>query len=419
MTAPPGMGRGRRTVTVIGGGVHVVGLLEALARAADLPDLDIRLVARREDRLGVIGRHAALVLRAWRPGWTLRWTTDLADGVRGSDVVVPLVRIGGSAARDHDERFPTVFGLVGDEGIGPGGMANAWRTLPPLRSMAEVITSLAPGALVANLMAPLGVTTRALTDAGLHCIGVCELPIVVRDRLLAHVPADRIEDTRAALGFGGLNHLSWYWPTTSEAVPTVRSAALAAGLVDAATWDRFGGVPMPYYFRVLEPARGEALGIRQPAGRAVELASQSERALERMRLHPGSPVPELAQRPTPWFDRALVPVMAGWWGVRPYEGPLNLMDHGHLAGVPDGSVAEVRAEAHDGRVGVPAPDDPPGVIVDFLGRWSTVEGLLHRATVDRNPSGIAAAVDALPVDLGPEERRLLARSVMADVGVAA
>ena len=203
MTVQRVHGRGRRAVTVIGGGVHAVGLLEALVAADDLPDLDLRLVARREDRLGVIGRHAALVLQGVRPEWSVRWTTDLADGVGGADVVVPLVRIGGSAARDHDERFPTAFGLVGDEGIGPGGMANAWRTLPPLRSMAAVIAARAPGALVANLMAPLGVTTRALADAGLDCMGVCELPIVVLDRLLAHVPTEQVAAIRASLASAG------------------------------------------------------------------------------------------------------------------------------------------------------------------------------------------------------------------------
>ena len=67
-----------------------------------------------------------------------------------------MIRVGGLAARQADEDLSRRFGVPGDEGLGPGGAANALRTLPVLAELAADLRRVAPGATVLNLVSPLG-----------------------------------------------------------------------------------------------------------------------------------------------------------------------------------------------------------------------------------------------------------------------
>lgn len=409
-------GTRRRVVTVVGGGVHVVSLLDTAAARHDLPPLELRLVARDPQRLATITRHAQLVISRQRPDWSLSATTDLDEAAVGADVVVLLVRVGGSAARAHDEQFPTACGLVGDEGLGAGGIANAWRTAPVLAGMAAQLHRAAPDALVLNLIAPLGLTTRVLLEAGLRTVGLCELPSVVLGRLAA-AGADP-----AALSVGGLNHLSWIWPTEpddAEAATALRRAGLAAGAVDRATLDRFGGVPMPYYYRVLQPETGRSLGIVAPPGRARQLASMSDRVLERMRSAPGQDLPELGERPTPWFELCTVPVLAAWMGGHPWTGTVNVANQGRLRGLAPDLVVEVPATVTAGEVRASAPGEPPAPIAQFLADWGRTEQLTHRAVTTRELPALDRALASLPLPLPHGAAEVLRRGVLDQQGVAA
>ena len=53
----------RREIAIVGGGVSVASLVEALVARPELPPLRIRLSARRHERTAVIARHLA------RGGW--------------------------------------------------------------------------------------------------------------------------------------------------------------------------------------------------------------------------------------------------------------------------------------------------------------------------------------------------------------
>ncbi len=398
----------RRILTVVGGGVHVCTLAEALAAHPDLPELELRLVATNGPRLDVIGTHLAALVAQRRAGWTVSWGTDVDRGVEGADAVVLLVRVGGSVARSHDERFPTLVGLVGDEGIGPGGMANAWRTVPVIEHIAGRIRVGAPDALVANMVAPLGVTTSVVAAAGLRVAGVCELPAMTWAALEHHVAAVSRERFRARCGFGGVNHLSWFWPTTDWAADVLHDAAIAAKLVDPVTWHEFGGVPMPYFYRVVAPDRGRLLGIGQPAGRAEELQELTDAALVAMRAHPGRDVAELRRRPTPWFDQALAPVLVGWFGGVAYEGPLNAVADGR------GGVVESMGEVRAARVTVRTPPTPPSAIAASTGVWARIEQLVVRASVDRDRAALADAMALLPFELTIAQRNTLVDAVTCE-----
>jgi alpha-galactosidase/6-phospho-beta-glucosidase family protein len=245
-------------------------------------------------------------------------------------------------------------------------------------------------------MAPLGLTTRGLLERSVAAVGICELPALTRERLDAGAPGP-LRD----VGYAGLNHAGWFVPyDTADGVATtaLRDRGLAAGIVDPVTWDRFGGVPVSYHYRVLDPGRGAALGIRQPPGRAQQLQRGGEAIVDALRR---GEAPPASDRPTPWFDRALVPVLAAHLGGTPYRGAVNLTNGSRLPEVPPDVVVEVEATVQRCATRIePSPPRPPAV-AELLAALGDVEERLHHACVSRDVRQLRGALDALPNELRP------------------
>src|SRR5918993_632803 len=79
-------GRGYRmnrpVVSIVGGGVFAPRLCEALTEALDLPELELRLTARRADRLRILAHHSAARLPARRPGWSVQGISSVEAALR-------------------------------------------------------------------------------------------------------------------------------------------------------------------------------------------------------------------------------------------------------------------------------------------------------------------------------------------------
>ncbi|MGO1686531.1 MAG: 6-phospho-beta-glucosidase, partial [Brachybacterium sp.] len=88
-------------------------------------------------------------------------TTDLREAVTGADFVFSAIRVGGAEARTVDERVALDLGLLGQETIGPGGLAYALRTIPVALDIARVVAEVAPDAWVINFTNPAGIVTEA------------------------------------------------------------------------------------------------------------------------------------------------------------------------------------------------------------------------------------------------------------------
>lgn len=159
-------------------------------------------------RLRVIERITTEMAAARGEGATsVRSTNDLACAVRGADFVFAAIRVGGTQSRTVDERVALELGLLGQETVGPGGLAYALRTIPVMRHVAEVIRKEAPDAWVINFTNPAGIVTEAMQQIlGPRVVGICDTPIgLVRrvarafGRTIADVDYDYV----------GLNHLGW------------------------------------------------------------------------------------------------------------------------------------------------------------------------------------------------------------------
>lgn len=206
-------------LTILGGGGFRVPLVhEAVATAATgltvdeiaLHDVDPERLAtisavieEQGARLAEEGRAVALP--------RLIATTDLRDAVTGADFVFSAVRVGGAEARTVDERVALGLGLLGQETIGPGGLAYALRTIPVALEIARTIAELAPTAWTINFTNPAGIVTEAMRSVlGDRVVGICDTPIGLVRRVGRLLGADLVAGERGAeVDYVGLNHLGW------------------------------------------------------------------------------------------------------------------------------------------------------------------------------------------------------------------
>ncbi|HWF10064.1 MAG TPA: hypothetical protein VG297_16465 [Bryobacteraceae bacterium] len=382
-------------IAIVGGGVFVAKLCQALAAHSAFVPGEIRLIARRYDRLSVIAAECQRIVDRIAPGWKVRAVPSLADGCAGAAAIILLLRQGGLRARALDESFPRAFGLTGDEGLGPGGMANALRTIPALQTIAEAIARTAPEAWILNMVAPLGVTTRCLLDFGLRAIGVCELPAVTETRLRA---ACRLPPT--ALHYAGFNHWGWFWTDSNSSAELAR-ASVEAGLADPETVAVFGAIPLRYYYEAFLPGKAEALGFRRSPTRASDLIAISERIFEAFVVRTGDALSLFGERPTPWFDDALIPILAALTAGGAYTGFVNARNRCCLPMVPPDAVIELRVRLSGNVLEKCEIGTPPQGVAAFLADVGRSEEFVYRAaTADKaslQTRAIASALEALPL----------------------
>lgn len=213
-------------LTILGGGGFRVPLVyEAVATGATglvvdeiaLQDVDagrLRAIHRVIEQLGAellaSGRATALP--------RLLVTQDLAEAVRGTDFVFSAIRVGGAEARTRDERVALDLGLLGQETVGPGGLAYALRTIPVARDIARTVAELAPTAWVITFTNPAGIVTEVMrSELGDRVVGICDTPIgLVRrvGRLLGTDPVSGAPGSGA--DYVGLNHLGWLRSVTVD-----------------------------------------------------------------------------------------------------------------------------------------------------------------------------------------------------------
>ena len=150
-------------------------------------------------------------------------TTDLREAVTGADFIFSAVRVGGAEARTVDERVALGLGLLGQETIGPGGLAYALRTLPVALDIARVVAEVAPQAWVINFTNPAGIVTEAMRSVlGDRVVGICDTPIGLVRRVGRLLGTDLVAgeagkaSTTASFDYVGLNHLGWLRSVTVD-----------------------------------------------------------------------------------------------------------------------------------------------------------------------------------------------------------
>ena len=208
---------GAKVAVVGGGSTYTPELVDSLWAHQDRLVVDeLVLLDPDRERLDAVGGLAERILR--RRGWegTLVATDDRHRAIDGADFVIIQLRVGGQAARHTDETVPVGYGCLGQETTGPGGLAKALRTVPVVLEIAEETAArAAPGAWVVDFTNPVGIVTQALLDEGHRAVGLCNVAIVVQQRIGHYLQVDPYS---VELEHVGLNHLTWARSATVDGV---------------------------------------------------------------------------------------------------------------------------------------------------------------------------------------------------------
>ena len=332
-------------MAVLGGsGVATPELIDCLAQNGPRPAFHIALIGRSREKLEQVGALCARLAEQAAPPITISTHTDLREGLQGADYVLNQVRVGGYTARAFDETFPREFGILGEETVGPGGFANAMRTVPVVLEQCRVIEEVAPRALVINLTNPSSYIQYAISRyTRLDVLGLCDAP-VSQTQMVAGLLGTPPEEL--SVRYSGMHHYGWITSVRHQGrdvMPDVLSKlSIQPGLpVEAEIIQAMGAIPSSYfkYFyhsdRMLEAQSGKPARAEQLMALEAEMmAAYRSGELE------GKP-PSLEKRGANWYRQIIVPVLLAHLNDSAAVFILNVTNHGALPFLPPQTIVEV------------------------------------------------------------------------------
>jgi 6-phospho-beta-glucosidase len=318
-------------LTVLGGSAFSTPILaRSLARACADEGHVVRLVGRNRERLRAVGRACRLVAGGDRVGVEEYGWAEWLHAVRGCDAVLIQVRPGGYDGRTFDETFPLACGVPGDEGLGPGGLAAAWRCWPVTRDIIAGTRAHNPSVAILLLTSPLSLLVRL---AGPGVIGVCELPWTT----LRTVCGSSERAQQASFDYHGVNHVGWIYNVELDGRQVAGPGAWPLKYLQL-HYDRDGVV---------------ARQRRSPAARVRELTAIATQSFEVFASGDREEISQaLDARDAAWYPDAVVPLVRALGGDR-VTLPL------FLTRADDGEVQERCYRASEGRLVVRASAAPP------------------------------------------------------------
>lgn len=399
-------------------------LFRSLRLASALPPMEMWLVGRSREHLDGVLRVSRMILDG--APVTIHSSSfakrELSVALANADVVLVQVRLGGYEGRHFDETFPLAYGICGDEGLGPGGLAAAWRGWPVMQQLLSDVSSVCPNALVLMLSAPLGIFVGAAQQAfpGLSVVGICELPWTT----LQQFAASRAVDVRnLEFGYIGLNHLGWFYRIEAQArdlldeykhVSTCENAWPPPGLVAAC-----GGFPTKYLRAHYHSSQVLAEQKRQRKSRAHVLEDISGTCYRtfscgdmREILH------ALNLRSTPWYEHAVVPLIFSLAGAGD-GGPFFVTGCTRTQFEFSG-MWETPARVVDGQLRIEPPcSPPPEAIAQVVRSFVAYEAQAISAVVAQDVVGLRNALNAHPWVPTAEAAYAMARTISSQAIIAA
>jgi 6-phospho-beta-glucosidase len=382
-------------------------LLEALAQHGAQAAYDIVLVGRDAERLALVLQVSWAVLAHFpHVDFLLSTCPDAASALTGADFCLNQIRPGGLEGRAFDESFPRALGIPGEETLGPGGFSSACRSVPAVLDYCRVMERVAPGVTLLNLTNPCSLVQYAVRRyTRVNTIGLCELPILIMERVAALLAA---QPSELDFTLGGMNHFSWITGVRHagrERLPEVlaRIEQLPKLGIEPALARALGVVPSPFmrfYFhpdRVLKETEGKTVRAQELTALGDEMRRDFQGWAD-AGATAASPLPAtLRQRGAVWYDKIVAPVLLALAEKRSAVLPLNVANNGAVPGLPSDAIVEVLAPIAHGEV-QPAPrvELPPDVAA-LLRRHCVFEMLAAEAIVERDRARALRALLANPM----------------------
>lgn len=206
------MKKGIKIATIGGGSSYTPELMEGfIRRYQELPVGEIWLldVEEGKEKLSIIGDLAKRMWKAAGYPVEIHTTLNRQEALKNADFVTTQFRAGFLDARIKDERIPLLYGMLGQETNGAGGIFKALRTIPVMESIVDDMRKLCPDAWLINFTNPSGMITEAVIRrmGWKRCIGLCNVPVISmmsEPGLIGKKPGE------LNYRFAGLNHFHWH-----------------------------------------------------------------------------------------------------------------------------------------------------------------------------------------------------------------
>ena len=391
-------------IAVIGGGsTYTPELVSGIAAEGAALGVDaLALMDIDEERRDVVGGLAGRMLDAAGWGGELTVTASLDDALEGADAVLLQLRVGGQAARLHDETAPLACGCIGQETTGAGGFAKAMRTVPVVLDIADQVRRRsAADAWIIDFTNPVGIVTRALLEDGHRAVGLCNVAIGLQRRIAALIGT---EPARVQLEQVGLNHLTWVRAVHvdgTDRLPEIidqHGPALAQQLqLPEELLRELGSLPS-YYLRYFY-AHSQVLAEQQTEEPRAAAVARIEAELLRMYRDPDlrEKPALLEQRGGAFYSEAAVDLLRS---LVTGDGDVQVVDtrnNGALPGLADDDLVELPARIdRDGAHPLPqSPLDP--VMLGLVQHVAAYERLAVRAARTRSVSDVRRALLTHPL----------------------
>lgn len=376
-------------IVVVGGGSsYTPEIIEGfIDRYEEMPVKQITLVdiLEGQEKLNVITNLSKrMVARAGRDIKIVS-TLNLEEALAGADFVTSQIRVGGLDARAKDEAIPLRKGLVGQETNGAGGIFKAFRTIPVLLHLSEMMAKICPHAWLINFTNPAGIVTEALLRHGPHkqVIGVCNIPFNMRSGIaeMFDVPVAEVE-----IEFIGLNHFIFgrkVWIRGEERTEEALAKSIAEGVdyspanIVSLGWTpelikALGMFPNPYhqyYFQTKSVITKDTEALRTSGTRADVVKKVEESLFDTYRSPALDVKPkELEQRGGAFYSDAACNLIVSLYTNKQDIQTVNTLNQGAITDLPDEAVIEINA--------IITQDGPQPVSVGELPHQ--VSGLIHQ-----------------------------------------
>lgn len=350
-----------KVATIGGGSSYTPELVEGFIKRYDeFPITELWLVdieAGRE-KLEIVGNLAKRMVR--KSGYPIKvvLTLDRKEALKDADFVTTQFRVGLLEARAKDERIPLKYGVLGQETNGPGGLFKALRTIPVILDICRDMEELCPDAWLINFTNPAGMVTEAVLRYSniQKVVGLCNVPIGMEMGIAKLL---NVEHSRLRIDFAGLNHMVYGLnifvdgvsvkeqvmslltdPTHTSFVKNIPGYGWEPEFLKA-----LNALPCPYhmYYYKTKTMVDKDLENAKKEGTRAEVVQRLEKDLfelykdENLNIKP----PQLEKRGGAYYSDAAVRLITSIYNDKGDIQPVNTMNRGAIASIPDDSAVEV------------------------------------------------------------------------------
>ncbi|WP_233879502.1 6-phospho-beta-glucosidase [Virgibacillus halodenitrificans] len=350
-----------KVATIGGGSSYTPELVEGfIKRYEEFPLTELWLVDIEEGRekLEIVGNLAKRMIANADLPINVHLTLDRKAALKDADFVTTQFRVGQLGARAKDERIPLKYGVLGQETNGPGGLFKGLRTIPVILDICKEMEEFCPNAWLINFANPAGMVTEAVLRYSNidKVIGLCNVPIGMEMGIAKLLDVDY---SRIRIDFAGLNHMVYgldiYLDGFSVKKEVIEKLSDPQNSSFVKNIDGMGWVPefiqaldaitCPYhmYYYKSKEMVDQAITSAENEGTRAEVVQQLENDLfklykdEDLNIKP----PQLEERGGAYYSDAAVRLITSIYTDKRDIQPVNTMNRGAIASIPDESAVEV------------------------------------------------------------------------------